>query len=357
MKYKIEEIKNKILCGDAIIELQKIPDESIDTIITSPPYWSCRSYLPENDENKKFEIGLEGHPQQYIDKIVKVCLECIRVLKKSGVFFLNLGDVFYTASHQGSCQVDKLNKRWQSSIKHRMNVRGKYKSNWLQQKGRLLLPFRIAIALQEKGIMIRDVIIWVKKLTKYPEKTSIGTTIPFPVKDRLLPAFEYIFQIVKSPKYYFNLEPIKNELKISSIKRFQSPIIESYPQNHPYKKSLAGVEKFRKKFSIAKEGTNWNVQLKKELTKANPTNVVMFSQSNQFTAPEEHYAKFPETLVEFFLLAGCPKDGIVLDPFMGSGTVAVVAKKLGRNFIGIELNPEYVKMAEERLKKIPNPLL
>ena len=393
---------------------------------------SCRSYLPENDENKKFEIGLEDHPQQYIDKIVKVCLECMRVLKKSGVFFLNLGDVFYTASHQGSWQVDKSNKGWQSSIKHRMNVRGKYKSNWLQQKGRLLLPFRIAIALQEKGIMIRDVIIWVKKLTKYPEKTSIGTTIPFPVKDRLLSAFEYIFQIVKSPKYYFNLEPIKNELKISSKKRFQSPIIESYPQDHPYKKSLAGVEKFRKKFSIAKEGTDWSVQLKKELTKANPTNVVMFSQSNQFTAPEEHYAKFPETLVEFFLLAGCPREvckkcgkpreritkylekpkstgtgkerykkrvaqgilsgkggtshtmpstsvypapketiswtipcncnagfepGIVLDPFMGSGTVAVVAKKLGRNFIGIELSSEFVKIAEERLKKIPNPLL
>jgi DNA modification methylase len=317
---------------------------------------SCRSYLPEDNENKKFEIGLEDHPQQYIDKIVKICLECVRVLKKSGVFFLNLGDVFYTASHQGSWQVDRLNKGWQSSIKHRINARGKYKSNWLQRKGRLLLPMRIAITLQEKGIMIRDVIIWVKKLTKYPERTSIGTAIPFPVKDRLLPAFEYIFQIVKSPKYYFNLEPVKNELKISSIKRFQNPIVDCYPQDHPYKKSLAGIEKFRKGFSVAREGTDWNIKLKKELTKANPTNAVMFSQGNQFTVPGGHYAKFPEALVEFFLLVGCPEDGIVLDPFMGSGTTAVVAKKLGRNFIGIELNPEYVKIAEERIKNVPENL-
>ena len=88
---------------------------------------------------------------------------------------------------------------------------------------------------------------------------------------------------------------------------------------------------------------------KNKLETANPTNVVMFKTSNQFTVPEGHYAKFPESLAEFFILAGCPEKGIVLDPFMGSGTVAVVAKKLNRHYIGIELNEDYIKMAQKRL--------
>jgi DNA modification methylase len=338
---------NQIICGDALEVLKKMPSDFVDCIITSPPYWSTRVYLPEDHPNKLKEIGLEDHPQEYINKIVEICLECVRVLKKSGVFFLNLGDVFYTSSHQGG--YDRLNKEFNKIYNHRLNVRGKYKSNWLQQKGRLLLPMRIAITLQEKGITIRDVIIWVKKITKYPEKTSIGTTMPFPVRDRLLPAFEYIFQIVKSHKYYFDLEPIKTELKMSSLIRFEKPIVESYPEDNPRKKSMAGVEKFRKKFSAAKQGTDWNVQLKKEISKANPTNVVMFKAENQFTTSRKHYAKFPTSLVEFFVLAGCPKSGIVLDPFCGSGTTCVVAKKLGRNYIGIDISPEFCKIAEQRL--------
>jgi len=171
--YKIEEIKNKIICGDCLEELKKIPDNSVDCIITSPPYWSCRSYLPSNNINKAKEIGLEEDPQEYVEKIVKVSEECIRVLKETGVFFLNIGDVFNSSSYKKG-------------------------NNKLKPKSRLLLPFRIAVALQDKGIIIRDVIIWAKKITKYPEKTSIGTTMPFPVKDRLLPAYEYVFQIVKT---------------------------------------------------------------------------------------------------------------------------------------------------------------
>jgi DNA modification methylase len=350
----IEEFKNKIICGDCLEILKEIPDNSIDCIITSPPYWSCRAYLPENNENKKFEIGLEDHPQEYINKIVEVSLECIRVLKKTGVFFLNLGDVFYTPTHQGG--VDRLNKEFNKIYEHRVNIRGKYKENWLQQKGRLLLPFRIAIALQEQGIIIRDVIIWAKKITKYPEKTSIGTTMPFPVRDRLLPAFEYIFQIVKSKKYYFDLSQIKTQIKQSSLLRHQNPIVETYSENNPHRKSMGGIEKFSKKYSVAYKGKNWNIELKNELKEANPTNVLMFKADNQHLVPSGHYAKFPTSLAEFFILAGCPKDGIVLDPFCGSGTTCVVAKKLGRNYIGIDISKEYCEIAEKRLENT-HPLL
>lgn len=337
-----------IIQGDALSVLKTLPDNFIDTIITSCPYWSCRSYLSDNHPDKSFEIGLEDHPQEYIDKIVEISCECMRVLKKTGVFFLNLGDVYYSSTHQGGGN-DRKNKEFNKIYEHRVNVRGKYKDTWLKQKGRLLLPFRIAIALQDKGFIIRDIIIWSKKMTKYPEKKSIGTVIPFPVKDRLLPAHEYIFQIVKSPKYYFNLEPLKTELKDSSINRYQYSILSSYSDNDPHKKTMAGTEKYRTKFKIAKEGQDWNVKLKNKLIGANPTNVVMFKTSNQFTVPEGHYAKFPESLAEFFILAGCPEKGIVLDPFMGSGTVAVVAKKLNRHYIGIELNEDYIKMAQKRL--------
>jgi len=346
--YAKKDILNTIICGDSLEILKKLPSDSVDLVLTSPPYWSCRVYLDEEDVNKKFEIGLEDNPQEYIDKIVEICCECLRVLKKTGVFFLNLGDVFYTQSHQGS--YDRLNKEFNKIYKHRTEIRGKYKSNWLQQKGRLLIPFRIAIALQEKGILIRDVITWVKKITQYPEKTSIGTTMPYPVRDRLLSASEYIFQIVKSPKYFFNLLPVKTQLKNTSLIRYQNPIISAYSEDNPHKKSLAGMEKFRKKFLIAKKGDGRNVQLKKELLNANPTNVLMFKTENQFTTLKGHYARFPQSLAEFFLLVGSPKGGIVLDPFMGSGTTAVVAKKLGRKWIGVELNKDYIAGSLVRIK-------
>jgi len=350
----MDKFLNKIIHGDAFKVLKEIPDNSIDCIITSPPYWSCRSYLSEKDENKKFEIGLEDYPQEYINKIVKISLECIRVLKKTGVFFLNLGDVFYTSTHQKGGK--SLNKEFNKIYNHRVNIREKFKDNWLRQKGRLLLPFRIAISLQERGIIIRDVIIWAKKITKFPEKTSIGSTMPFPVKDRLLPAFEYIFQIVKSKNYYFDLSQIKTQIKKTSLLRYKNPILEKYSKDNPHKKSMAGIEKFRKKYSIAYKEKDWNVELKKELKEANPTNVLMFKVENQHSVPSGHYAKFPTSLAEFFILAGCPKNGIVLDPFMGSGTTCVIAKKLGRNYIGIELGKEYVEIAKKRILAIPDSL-
>jgi DNA modification methylase len=266
-----------------------------------------------------------------------------------------LGDIFYTSSHQGG--VDRFNKEFNKIYEHRVYIRGKYKDNWLQQKGRLLLPFRVAISLQEKGIIIRDVIIWSKKITRYPEKTSIGTAMPFPVRDRLLPAFEYIFQIVKSKKYYFDLSQIKIQAKQSSLLRYQNHIIETYSKNNFHKKTMAELEKFRKKYSVAYKGRDWNVEIKNKLKEANPTNVLMFKSENQYSVPSGHYAKFPTSLAEFFILAGCPKDGIVLDPFCGSGTTCVVAKRLGRNYIGIDISKEYCEIAEKRLENTQSPLI
>ncbi|MCM8807973.1 MAG: site-specific DNA-methyltransferase [Candidatus Omnitrophica bacterium] len=398
LKYNIEEIKNKILCGHVLDELKKFPDECIDCIITSPPYYGCREYIGaeaiwdgeegcqhswvKNSLDLKTgycehcgawlgQLGLEDFPQQYIEHILQVCDECMRVLKKEGVFFLNLGDCFSTPTHKGG--YDRINKEKNKTLQHRVEVRGKFSKtgiSWLKPKQRLLIPFRVAIGLQERGYIVRDVIVWVHKLTMFPERTSIGTTIPYPVKDRLVSSFEYIFQIVKSNKYYFNIDAIKINLKQSTFSGLKYPIVEIYENNNPLKTSLKGVEKYRKemlennnlmrgleKFGKKfKKGENWQVELKKEIEKANPTNALMFKRENQYTVQGEHYAKFPLSLAEFFILASCPEGGIVLDPFMGSGTVALVAKKLKRNYIGIEISKEYCKIIEERLKNINDSL-
>lgn len=422
MKYKIDEIKNKVLCGHVLDELKKFPDECIDCIITSPPYYSCREYpgaeaiwdgkedcqhswvvserkihsgSSENNINPAIQkgvyksdwsykslyceycgawlgqLGLEDLPQQYIEHILQVCDECMRVLKKEGVFFLNLGDCFSTPTHKGG--YDRINKEKNKTLQHRIEVRGRFSKtgiNWLKPKQRLLIPFRIAIELQERGYIVRDVIVWVHKLTLFPERTSIGTTIPYPAKDRLVSSFEYIFQIVKSNKYYFNIDAIKINLKQSTFSRLKYSIDETYENNNPLKTSLKGVEKYRKemlrndnlmigleKFGKKfKKKDNWEIELKKELEKANPTNALMFKHENQYTVLGEHYAKFPLSLAEFFILASCPEGGIVLDPFMGSGTVAIAAEKLNRNWIGIEISKEYVELINKRLKGMTKSL-
>jgi len=207
--YKIEEITNKILQGDVLEELKKIPDESVDCIVTSPPYFGLRNYSVDK------QIGLENHPQEYINKIVEVVCECMRILKSSGVMFLNIGDSYGRHRDAKSTQLFSGTEEKISGL----TQRNAGKDGWFRNKQKLLIPHRIAIAIQDKGFIIRDDIVWVKKLNIFPEKISVGSTMPFPVKDKLLPATEYIFQIVKSDKYFFDLEGVKTEIKNSTIER------------------------------------------------------------------------------------------------------------------------------------------
>ena len=247
----------KVFNMDVREGLKRLPDESIDCVITSPPYYGLRNYdIPpqiwglkdcqhdfkikeirdpmdrggngDHDREgglsgtkidyKNFKggyckkcnawlgnLGLEPTPQEYINKIVNVVTECMRVLKKEGVMFLNLGDSYATHRYGKDAEVNISNEEKLKVLVTRNSPRKGLKSNWFQEKQKLLIPHRIAIALQEKGFIIRDDICWVKKLVIYPNKESVGSTMPFPVKDRLLSATEYIFQITKSSRYYFKL--------------------------------------------------------------------------------------------------------------------------------------------------------
>jgi DNA modification methylase len=390
---------NKIYQGDALEVLKTFPDNSIDMCLTSPPYYGLRNYGIEG------QIGLEKHPQDYINNLLIIFREVMRVLKPTGVFFLNLGDSYATHRSGKDSEINFSNEDRLNSLIQRNAPNKENKSNWNQEKQKLLIPHRIAIALQEEGFIVRDDICWIKKMVMYPDKKSFGSTMPFPVKDKLLPATEYVFQIVKSKKYYFKLEDVKTDIKNSTIERARRPISSTYTNDikgNPYTKH-EGILKANNKWAnqelnyneakekyiddndsarrtrtklnlcVGKKGyNNWNVKIDKNtgyigpndseycignvrsinVIKANPTNAVMFRKMNQNSKkiPQKHFASYPLTLADFFISLGCPEDGIVLDPFMGSGTTSLSALKQNKKFIGIELNPEYIKIAEARIK-------
>jgi len=263
---------NKVHQIDVLEGLKKLPDNSIDCIVTSPPYWNLRDY------NVKEQIGLEKNPEDFINKIVEIMKECKRVIKPTGTIWLNLGDSYFK-------KLGNTNK-------------------WLQAKQRLLIPFRVAIKCQDElGLILRNDISWIKQVWNYKTKESFGSSMPVGVNDRLNTTSESIFFFVKTKNYYFNLDSVRI----------------------PY----------RDKGGANPKGKN-------------PGDCIMFPLE---PSREEHIAMFPKTLPEFCIKSGCPKNGIVLDPFMGSGTTAIVAKRLGRKFIGFEINKDYLKIAKRRISE------
>lgn len=311
---------NKIYVGNTIDVLRTFPTESIDMCITSPPYWGTRNYdtspiiwdgipscnhdfVPYNSAGGFFctkcgawkgQLGQEPTLKLYVKHIVDVMDEVKRVLKPEGSCWLNLGDTY------ASGEVGRHDKNYGGEFD-----RPKWKG--IKRKHATLdtgvpdgsitnMPARVAIEMTDnRGWIERNGIIWHKP-----------NAMPDGAKNRFSMDYEMLFFFVKNSKYYFErvLEPSAQYLK--------SPL-----------KSHA---KTRNKRSV------WCLSVQ--------------------AFPKAHFAVFPEKLIETPIRAGCPPEGIVLDPFMGSGTVAVIAKKMGRNYVGVELNAEYVKIAEERLSAI-----
>jgi DNA modification methylase len=306
---------NHVYQGDCTQILKEIPDDSIDCIVTSPPYWAVRDYGVEG------QIGLEDHPKQYIDKIVGVMKECVRVLKPKGTIFLNLGDSYYTrsGSGQGNNILERHKKRdgnaGQLSKVHK-ETRRKFKSNWLQSKQKLLIPYRIAIKCQDElGLILRNDIHWIKQFIDWGTKQSYGGSLPGSAQDRLVTNSEAIFFFTKSKKYYFDLDAIRVPHKQISIERLR----------------------YKHKFT-----SQCNPKGK------NPGDCIRFPFEYVHLP---HPAIFPKTLPEFCILCGCPVGGIVLDPFAGSGTTLEVARNLGRKYMGIEISPKYYGLINIRLSQ------
>ena len=287
---------------------------SFNCIVTSPPYYALRDYGVDG------QIGLENSPEMYIKNLVDIFMECRRVLKNDGTFWLNIGD-----SYAGSMKGKGHNKP--SGIQPKVSWIGEkittFNLKGYKNKDLIGIPWALAFALRECGWYLRQDIIWHKP-----------NTMPESVTDRCTKSHEYIFMFSKSSKYYFNHAAILEPAKYDNRKKLDKS---------PSKKYLSG-------------GTGLSVQrLSKGGYRWQDTNGI-FTRSKRDvwcvpTKPlkEAHFAAYPPDLIRPCIMAGCPENGVVLDPFMGAGTTALVARECGCNYIGIELNPEYIKIAEKRL--------
>ena len=303
---------DKIYTGDALEVLITLDSESVDCVITSPPYWGLRDYGVEG------QLGLEKTPELYVENLVNVFKEVKRVLKKEGTVWLNLGDS-YNAKRDGGHPGGK--KQWKTEQRKYQERSGANVKD-LKQKDLVGIPWRVAFALQADGWYLRQDIIWAKP-----------NPMPESVTDRCTKSHEYIFLLAKNPKYYFDNEAIKEKTLTNDISNRDRD--NSKLNNTPGRARMAGLK--TNSYEARNKRSVWTITTK--------------------PFKGAHFATFPEDLIIPMVKAGCPENGIILDPFFGAGTTGVVAKKLGRNYIGIELNPDYAKMAEERISRVPEKLL
>jgi DNA modification methylase len=312
----------RIIPGDCIAGLRTLPDASVHCCVTSPPYWGLRDYGHDG------QIGLEQTPEEYVARMVEVFREVRRVLRDDGTLWLNLGDSYCGGggyAPDAPCNRQRAEgESWGTmnafSVREgeaRKKARPGYTPPGLKPKDLVGIPWRVAFALQADGWWLRQDIIWHKP-----------NPMPESVRDRCTKAHEYVFLLTKSERYYYDAEAVSEasvgELPISRMK------------NH--------------------EGTKRaKIQSLAASTLGTPANQTRNRRSvwTVTTKPYSgaHFAVMPPDLVEPCIKAGCPEGGTVLDPFAGSGTTLAVAAELGRNAIGCELNPEYIALAERRIKE------
>ena len=420
---------NQVVIGDCTEVMQGWPAGSIDLVVTSPPYWGLRDYGSETvriwggdpacehewvDDSTKFgnmgggeenrkevwdsnmrdklpkrnfcvhcgawrgSLGLEPHPQLFIDHLVEICREIRRVLKPSGTFWLNLGDTFYGSGGKGG-QYEKFMPDKGQPDHYRQS--SKTRSNWLQPKQKLMMPARVAIALQHDGWILRSDIIWHKP-----------NHMPSSVKDRLTTAYEHVFLFAKARRYYFDLDAIRiphQGIASGNIERKYLADPRQFGEEH-YGRSIPWEPTVKGK----NPGDVWRIpttpfpgahfatfppKLIAPIIKAGSPRWICSrcgKPRTRITEPTPEYAEKlgksvhdhkddlkrgmrydkvynAEYMTTGYSDCGCGEDwkpGIVLDPFCGSGTALRVARRLGRRFIGIEIVPEYVEMAYRRIR-------
>ena len=307
---------NKIYNMDCLEGLKQLDDNSINCCVTSPPYWGLRDYGVDG------QLGLEPTPAEYVANLVEVFREVRRVLRDDGTLWLNLGDSY--AGSWGSASHDINSKGRRAGTNQRPPT--SYKQKGLKPKDLVGIPWRVAFALQADGWYLRSDIIWHKP-----------NALPESVKDRPTKAHEYIFLLAKSRRYFYNADAIREPHAEASIARWSDGGEDT--DNTKYRKERPDTS-----VGNLRNGSN-------PLHPAGRNKRTVWTVPTQ-PFPEAHFATFPPDLIKPCVLAGCPIGGVVLDPFAGSGTTLLVATQHHRRSIGIELNPEYIKMAEKRLGKI-----
>lgn len=332
----------KFIQGDCLSELQRMEPESVDCVITSPPYWGMRSY--DNAENEN-EIGNESDFKQYIKALTLIFHETKRVLKKEGSLWINLGDKYVDKKLMG-------------------------------------MPWRVAISLMDDGWIMRNDVIW---------HQLKGTQS---CKDRLRDSYEHVFHFVKAKKYYYDADAIRiKPSKIPTIsdketisstgvsgKKYRKLIRESVclteqekinAENaldcvlaeikqglvNDFRMTIRGAQRTWHSDNIkisgrAKELVNRGYYIMKMHAKGHLPSDVWNIVTEDTWRTDSHCAVYPEELLRIPILSTCPENGIVLDPFSGTGTTVSAALKLNRRGVGIDLSPEYIRISEERIHKI-----
>jgi site-specific DNA-methyltransferase (adenine-specific) len=307
-------VNYRIIQGDCIEGMHTLADESVHCVVTSPPYYGLRDYGVEG------QIGLEESPDAYVAKMVDVFREVHRILRNDGTVWLNLGDSYNGAATNRTGQNGYDDGRTNRS--ERFSVGG---VSGLKPKDLIGIPWRVAFALQADGWYLRQDIIW--------HKTN---PMPESVTDRCTKAHEYIFLLSKSERYYYDNEAICEPIAHANAQRTTS--------------TYNTAERYG-----AKNGGNGGLDsLAARMRAGEATTRNRRSVWTVATKPyaEAHFAVYPPKLIEPCILAGCPVDGTVFDPFNGSGTTGYVALCNNRHYIGIELNPEYVALTDKRLSAI-----
>lgn len=310
-------MNTQILNGDCIEMMRTLKDQSINCCVTSPPYYGLRDYGHEG------QIGLEETPEAFVQKLVEVFREVKRVLRDDGTLWLNLGD-----SYSGSGKGPAGNLGSKHNERHMEHKHIAIIPDGLKPKDLIGIPWMVAFALRAAGWYLRQDIIWHKP-----------NPMPESVQDRCTKAHEYIFLLSKSKQYYFNIEEMKE------------PCLESSKE-----RQRRGVSDKNKWVDGALGQTPHSISQKRDNDPNREVSTTRNKRSvwsiNTHSYEGAHFATYPPELIRPCILAGCPKGGVVLDPFGGSGTTAAVANEEGRDAILCELNPEYISLIKNRLMRV-----
>jgi len=338
----------KILQGDWVEQLRTLEHESVNCCVTSPPYWGLRDYGIEG------QLGLERTPDEYVAKMVEGFREVRRVLRRDATLWLNLGDCYATKPFYDG---DTIDPKWkQARNRGRNNGPNRQPIDGLKHKDVVGVPWILALALRADGWWLRQAMPWIKR-----------NAMPESADDRPTTQCEYIFLLAKSARYFYNADAVmmptsgtahargsgvnpKAKIPGPNSRIYQDrdtshPPARKNRQNESFSAAVKSLVDERQRRSYDWFVDSWEGMLTDEL--GYPLAMVV----NSAPYPGAHFATFPPKLVEPCILAECPEGGTVLDPFSGAGTTGLVATRLQRNFVGVELNPEYVKMATRRIEQ------
>ena len=294
-----------LLIGNSLEKIDEIEEKSVQAIVTSPPYWGLRDYKADG------QLGEELVPEEFIKTLTTLFNKSKRVLKDDGTLWLNIGDTYFGAKG-GHWDGGNSITNDATGSNYRMQRKAPPKHHRIKTRDLCGIPWMLAFSMQKDGWYLRQDIIWHKP-----------NPMPEAVKNRCVKSHEYIFLFSLKPQYYFDYKAIQEPAAYAGDNRaLRQDVRRDEPMANAIAANSQPTQEFRNKRSV------WSI--------------------NTAQSGEAHFAVFPEKIPELCIKAGTKEGDIVLDPFMGSGTTASVAQRLGRKWIGIELNEEYVQIINKK---------